>query len=242
MNEFFQFKQHFYRQCSFQLSQLLFHAQRINEYFTLMKNVSTDGSRRSSNHHDDPVNRFFLCWDKTCRSFQLEAENIDKSIRDTNTLQNKNFRKWNWDLTLSLLKVPKSMRTKFDNVKRSILQDFPQLASRIHGDLCERFASRSKSIVEVEILFLSFLDKLFDFFKPEEPLGFRSVLLTDRLSDVTCRSLLALADLLVYPTRASSNHIRVANSPQHRRLSACCSSRPSPVTSCEISCRPSPTL
>lgn len=36
---------------------------------------------------------------------QLAAERIDNGIRDTNTLQTNNYKKWNWDLILALLKV-----------------------------------------------------------------------------------------------------------------------------------------
>jgi len=54
-----------------------------------------------------------------------------------------------------------------------------------------------------------FLDKLFDFFKPEQKDGFNSIQLTDSLSNVTCRSLMAFADLLVYPFRPSKNRIKV---------------------------------
>lgn len=54
-----------------------------------------------------------------------------------------------------------------------------------------------------------FLDKLFDFFKPEQKDGFNTMQLTDSLSDVTCRSLIAFSDLLIYPYRASKNHIKV---------------------------------
>jgi hypothetical protein len=35
----------------------------------------------------------------------LVAEKIDISIRDTNILQTDNYKKWNWDLILALLKV-----------------------------------------------------------------------------------------------------------------------------------------
>jgi len=58
-------------------------------------------------------------------------------------------------------------------------------------------------------LLFRFLDKLYDFFKPEQKDGFNTLLLTDSLSNVTCRSLLALSDLLVYPHKSSSNQIKV---------------------------------
>jgi hypothetical protein len=35
----------------------------------------------------------------------LVAEKIDISIRDTNIIQTDNYKKWNWDLILALLKV-----------------------------------------------------------------------------------------------------------------------------------------
>jgi hypothetical protein len=50
----------------------------------------------------------------------LAAERIDNGIGDTNTLQTSNYRKWNWDLILALLK------------------DFSKLANQVQGDLYER--------------------------------------------------------------------------------------------------------
>ncbi|CAF3712397.1 unnamed protein product [Adineta steineri] len=73
----------------------------------------------------------------------------------------------------------------------ALLKDFSKLANQTQGDLYERF-----------------LDKLFDFFKPENKDGFSSIQLTDSLSNVTCRSLIAFSDLLVYPSRIQSNHIK----------------------------------
>jgi len=52
---------------------------------------------------------------------------------------------------------------------------------------------------------------LYDFFKPEQTGGFNDILLTDLLSNVTCRTLLAFSDLLVYPSQVSTNHIKVIN-------------------------------
>lgn len=52
------------------------------------------------------------------------------------------------------------------------------------------------------------MDKLYDFFKPEQKDSFRNIQLIDPLSDVTCRCLIAFADLLLYPSRISSNHIK----------------------------------
>ena len=54
-----------------------------------------------------------------------------------------------------------------------------------------------------------FLDKIFDFFKPSNAGGFNEILLVDPLSNVTCRTLLAFSDLLVYPHQSSSSHIKV---------------------------------
>jgi hypothetical protein len=50
---------------------------------------------------------------------------------------------------------------------------------------------------------------LCEFFKPEQTGGFNDILLTDLLSNVTCRTLLAFSDLLVYPSQISTNHIKV---------------------------------
>ena len=63
-----------------------------------------------------------------------------------------------------------------------------------------------------------FLDKLYDFFKPEQTGGFRNIQLIDSLSDVTCRCLIAFSDLLLYPSRISSNHIRYIASNISRAL------------------------
>jgi hypothetical protein len=56
-----------------------------------------------------------------------------------------------------------------------------------------------------------FLDKLCDFFKPEQIGGFNDILLTDLLSNVTCRTLLAFSDLLVYPSQTAMSNIKVKN-------------------------------
>ncbi len=48
-----------------------------------------------------------------------------------------------------------------------------------------------------------------EFFKPEQNGGFNDILLTDLLSNVTCRALLAFSDLLIYPPQTSTNHIKV---------------------------------
>ncbi|CAF3559369.1 unnamed protein product [Rotaria sordida] len=158
INEFFEFKQRKHRQYSFQLAQFISHSRYLNDYFTLAQNLSIDSNRRTSKKvYGDP----------------LKTEKMDKSIRDTNTLQSDDYNIWNWNLILSLLK------------------NFTKFSRQIQGDLYERF-----------------LDKLFDFFKPEDNGSFKDILLKDPLSDVTCRSLLAFADLLVYPTQSSSNHIK----------------------------------
>lgn len=61
-----------------------------------------------------------------------------------------------------------------------------------------------------------FLERLYNFFKPDQNGSFNEILLTDSLSDVTCRTLLAFSDLLVYPSQTAANHIKVIN---HRRNS-----------------------
>ncbi|CAF3250618.1 unnamed protein product [Rotaria socialis] len=159
INAFFEFKQRTRHIYSFQLAQLIYHSQHLHDYYTLPPNIGTESNRRTSTpSSNDP----------------LVAEKIDASIRDTNTLQSDNYKRWNWDLILALLK------------------DFPKQANQVQGDLYERF-----------------LDKLCDFFKPEQSGGFNDILLTDSISDVTCRALLAFSDLLIYPSRPSSNHIKV---------------------------------
>ncbi|CAF3513585.1 unnamed protein product [Rotaria sp. Silwood1] len=159
INAFFEFKQRTRHIHSFQLAQLTYHAQHLNDYFTLPPNVGGETNRRiSTSSSNDP----------------LVAEKIDASIRNTNTLQTDNYKRWSWDLILALLK------------------DFPKQANQVQGELYEMF-----------------LDKLCDFFKPELTGGFNDILLIDSLSDVTCRTLLAFSDLLVYPARSSSNHIKV---------------------------------
>lgn len=61
-----------------------------------------------------------------------------------------------------------------------------------------------------------FLDKLYNFFKPEQNGGFNEILLTDSLSNVTCRALLAFSDLLVYPSQTTTNHIKVRDNQRIR--------------------------
>ena len=63
-----------------------------------------------------------------------------------------------------------------------------------------------------------FLNKLCDFFKPDQLGGFNEILLNDSLSNVTCRSLMAFADLLVYPCQPSASHIRFVASNIARAL------------------------
>ncbi|CAF1397648.1 unnamed protein product [Adineta ricciae] len=158
INTFFEFNKRTGYTHSFQLAQLIYHSQHFNDYFTLPQNVVIESTRKKSGGvPDDP----------------LAAERIDNLIGDTNTLQRDDYKKWNWDLILALLK------------------DFPKISNQIQGDLYERF-----------------LDKLYDFFKPEQKGGFRNIQLIDPLSDVTCRCLIAFSDLLLYPSRISSNHIK----------------------------------
>lgn len=82
-----------------------------------------------------------------------------------------------------------------------------------------------------------FLDKIFDFFKPSPAGGFNEILLVDPLSNVTCRTLLAFSDLLVYPHQSSSSHIKVIDrlrkSRAFSRFSSSSSFRFSRVTSLE---------
>ena len=65
INAFFEFKQRTRYTYSFQLSQLIYHSQHINEYFILAQMNSTDSHRKkSSTVSDDPVMKFFglLIW------------------------------------------------------------------------------------------------------------------------------------------------------------------------------------
>ncbi|CAF1098851.1 unnamed protein product [Adineta steineri] len=162
INAFFEFKQRTRYIHSFQLAQLIYHAQHLKDYNTPTQIVAPETNRRLSIPSTDDI---------------LIAEKIDGSIRDTNTLQTDNYKKWNWDLILALLK------------------DFPKQAGQVQGDLYELF-----------------LDKLCDFFKPEQNDGFNEIKLIDSLSDVTCRALLAFSDLLIYPSQATSNNIRLTAS------------------------------
>ncbi|CAF0785114.1 unnamed protein product, partial [Didymodactylos carnosus] len=154
INAFFEWKQRTKNTYSFQLAQLIEHAHQSQFYYINEKNYSRKMSTNNVTS-DDP----------------LAAERLDNDVRDTNTLQTHDFRKWNWDLILALLK------------------DFPKQSGQVQGDLYERF-----------------LDKIFDFFKPEQR-GFSDIKLTDSLSNITCRNLLAFADLLVYP-KSSQNDIK----------------------------------
>ncbi|UJR34086.1 hypothetical protein I4U23_021496 [Adineta vaga] len=184
INAFFEFKQRTRHIHSFQLAQLIYHAQHLNEYYTLPQTIVPEPTRRISipSSDDSPS---FLKWSFSTpfRTLNLVAEKIDASIRETNTLQIDNYKKWNWDLILALLK------------------DFSKQANQVQGDLYELF-----------------LDKLCDFFKPEQNDGFNEIVLTDPLSDVTCRTLLAFSDLLVYPPQAASNHIKAIASNVARTL------------------------
>ena len=139
------------------------------------------------------------------------AEKIDGSIRETHILQIDNYRKWNWDLILALLKV--SERDKdaaheiyycFNRIFRS-----KQIRRRAICTNCKRNRRRMFDMIRIWLCSFRFLDKLCDFFKPEQNNGFNDIALIDPLSDVTCRALLAFSDLLVYPPQAASNHIRV---------------------------------
>jgi hypothetical protein len=59
---------------------------------------------------------------------------------------------------------------------------------------------------------------LCEFFKPEQTGGFNDILLTDLLSNVTCRTLLAFSDLLVYPSQISTNHIKVIKKTKNQKI------------------------
>ncbi|CAF0773989.1 unnamed protein product [Rotaria sordida] len=184
INAFFEFKQRTRHIHSFQLAQLIYHSQHLHDYFTLPTNVGIETNRRiSTSSSSDPTSLLKWSFSTPFRTLNLVAGKIDTSISDTNTLQTDNYKKWNWDLILALLK------------------DFPKQANQVQGELYEMF-----------------LDKLCDFFKPEQGGGFNDILLTDSLSNVTCRTLLAFSDLLVYPSRTSSNHIKVIASNNARIL------------------------
>ena len=48
INAFFEFKQRTRHTHSFQLAQLIYHAQHLNDYYTLPQNVGTESNRRIS--------------------------------------------------------------------------------------------------------------------------------------------------------------------------------------------------
>jgi hypothetical protein len=61
VNAFFEFKQRTRHTYSFQLAQLIYHSQHLNDYYILAQNVNTDSHRKkSTTASDDPVN-IFIC-------------------------------------------------------------------------------------------------------------------------------------------------------------------------------------
>jgi hypothetical protein len=62
INAFFEFKQRTRHIHSFQLAQLIYHAQHLTDYYALPQIVSMETNRRISvPPSDDPVSFFFLC-------------------------------------------------------------------------------------------------------------------------------------------------------------------------------------
>jgi hypothetical protein len=61
INAFFEFKQRTRHTHSFQLAQLIYHSQHLNDYYNLVQNVNPESVRRRS--MDDPVSskKLFLC-------------------------------------------------------------------------------------------------------------------------------------------------------------------------------------
>jgi len=62
INAFFEFNKRTRHNHSFQLAQLIYHSQHLNDYFTLAPNVTTDSNRKKSKvASDDPVsiNEFY---------------------------------------------------------------------------------------------------------------------------------------------------------------------------------------
>jgi len=184
INAFFEFKQRTRHSYSLQLAQLISHAEHVSDYYSEAQQMGPEMARRTSlpQADDTPI---FSRWSFTTpfRTLNVAAERIDNNIRETNILQINNYRRWNWDLILSMLK------------------DFSKQMNQIQGDLYE-----------------TFLNKLCDFFKPDQLGGFNEILLNDSLSNVTCRSLMAFADLLVYPCQPSASHIRFVASNIARAL------------------------
>lgn len=73
--------------------------------------------------------------------FQLASEKIDREIKNTNTLQTDDYRRWNWDSIYSLLKV-RSRRNSLDSIfctRIFSLKNFARSVDSVEGDLYERF-------------------------------------------------------------------------------------------------------
>jgi hypothetical protein len=61
INAFFEFKQRTRHTHSFQLAQLIYHSQHLNDYFTLAQNVNTESNRRTSMApSNDPVSMLII--------------------------------------------------------------------------------------------------------------------------------------------------------------------------------------
>lgn len=59
INAFFEFKQRTRHVHSFQLAQLMYHAQHLHDYYTLPPNIGTESTRRISTSSNDPVSSLF---------------------------------------------------------------------------------------------------------------------------------------------------------------------------------------
>ncbi|CAF1119278.1 unnamed protein product, partial [Didymodactylos carnosus] len=154
INALFEWKQRTKNTYSFQLAQMIEHAHQ-----------SQFNNLNQTNYNRNMLTNILAPDDL------LSAEKLDNCLKDTYTSQTNDFRLWNWDLILSLLKV------------------FFKQVEQVQGDLYERF-----------------LNQLCNFFKPEQN-EFCDIKLTDSLSSITCRNLLAFADLLAY-ARSSQNDIK----------------------------------
>ncbi len=66
INAFFEFKQRTRHAHSFQLAQLIYHAQHINDYYILAQNFIVESHRKkSATGSDDPVSILFIHKNKT---------------------------------------------------------------------------------------------------------------------------------------------------------------------------------
>jgi hypothetical protein len=70
INVFFEFKQRTRHSYSFQLAQLIYHSQHLNDYFTLVQNVNTESNRkRSTMPLGDPVSILVIIEKQTSSFF-----------------------------------------------------------------------------------------------------------------------------------------------------------------------------